>query len=54
MFKAKEIKTNKIIQVLSTYLDGYGKTWFLVWEKDGWRWRPANNYCPPNYELEKI
>ena len=49
MFKVKEIKTEKIIQVLDAWCDEYGKTWFLIWYADGWRWRPADNYCPPNY-----
>ena len=49
MFKVKEIKTQKIIQVLDAYCDEYGKAWFLIWENDGWRWRPAESYVPPNY-----
>lgn len=48
MFKVKEIKTNEIISVLSTYCDEFGKTWFLIW-KDKWIWRAAEKYCPPNY-----
>lgn len=47
MFKVKNIKTNKIIQVLDTYCDNYSKTWFLIWD-NGWCWRPASNFCPPN------
>ena len=53
MFKAKEIKTNQIVQILDTYCDEYGKTWFLIWENDGWRWRAASAYCPPNYNPKK-
>lgn len=49
MFKAKNIKTDEIVQVLEAYCDEYGKTWFLLWVKDGWRWRAANDFCPPNY-----
>lgn len=53
MFKVKRIRTDEIIQVLDTYLDEYGGTWFLIWENDGWRWRPANNFCPPNYKQKE-
>ena len=49
LFKVKEAKTSKIIQVLDTYCDEYGKTWFLIWN-DKWVWRPADNFYPPNYE----
>ena len=31
MFKVKNKITNEITQVLDTYCDEYGKTWFLVW-----------------------
>ena len=48
MFKVKDIKTEEIITVLDTYCDGYGKTWFLIWN-DKWVWRAAEKYCPPNY-----
>ena len=53
MFKVKNVKTNEIIQVLSTYCDEYGKAWFLIWENDGWRWRAADKFCPPNYVSKK-
>lgn len=53
MFKVKNIKTNEIIPVLSAYCDDFGKSWFLFWEHDAWRWRPADNFCPPNYEPKK-
>lgn len=49
MFKVKNIETNKIVQVLDTYLDEWANTYFLIWENDGWRWRPARNFVPPNY-----
>lgn len=49
MFKVKNIKTNEIVQVLDTYCDEYGKTWFLLWINDGWRWRAANDFVPPNF-----
>lgn len=53
MFKVKNVKTNDIVQVLSTYCDEYGKAWFLIWENDGWRWRAADKFCPPNYVPKK-
>ena len=53
MFKVKEIKTQKIYQVLDTYCDDYGKAFFLIWENEGWRWRPADNFVPPNYKKLK-
>lgn len=55
MFKVKRKKDNKIFQVLDTMIDvNFGNTFFLIWENDGWRWRPANNYVPPNYEIGLI
>ena len=53
MFKVKNKKTNEIIQVLATHCDEYGKAWFLIWERDAFRWRPSDNFVPPNYELKK-
>ena len=50
MFKVKNKLTNEIIQVLDAYCDEYGGAWFLIWANDGWRWRAANNFVPPNYE----
>lgn len=49
MFKVKNKKTKIILQVLDVYCDDYGKAWFLIWD-DGWKWRPADNYVPPNYK----
>ena len=47
------IKTKEIIQVLDTMVDDvYGVTFFLIWENNGWRWRDAKNFVPPNYETE--
>ena len=51
MFKVRNKKTNMIVQVLDAYPDEYGKSWFLIWENNGWRWRPADNFVPPNYNL---
>lgn len=50
MFKVKSKKKDEIIQVLSAHCDEYGKTWFLIWENNGWRWRAANDFVPPNYQ----
>lgn len=52
MFKAKRKSTGEILQVLDVYLSDIGATFFLVWENDGWRWRPADSFVPPNYEKE--
>lgn len=49
MFKVKSKKTGEIVQVLDAHCDEYGKTWFLLWIKDGWKWRAAGDYVPPNY-----
>ena len=54
MFKVKRKKDSKIFQVLATSINEvYGNTFFLVWENDGWRWRSADNYVPPNYNFEE-
>ena len=54
MFKVKRIKDGEIFQVLDTYIDDvYGITYFFLWDNDGWRWRAAKNFCPPNYEVKK-
>ena len=50
MFKAKYIQTNEIMQVLDTYCDDYGKTWFLIWSGSKWSWRAADGFVPPNYQ----
>ena len=50
MFKVKKITTNEIVQVLDTYLDEYANTYFLIWENENWRWRPARLFVPPNYQ----
>ena len=48
MFKVKSVKTGEITTALSAFCDEFGGAWFLFWENDGWRWRPADNFCPPN------
>lgn len=54
MFRARDKVTKNIVQVLDTMIDEiYGVTFFLIWENNGWRWRPAKNYIPPNYALEE-
>lgn len=53
MFKAKRRETNEIVVVLDSYFDLLSKgTWFLIWENNGWRWRPADRYVPPNVEVK--
>ncbi len=50
MFKVKRKETGKICLVLDTFFDPmFHTTYFLIWESDGWRWRPADKYVPPNY-----
>lgn len=52
MFNVKRITDEKIFQVLDTYLDlQFQTTYFLIWENDGWRWRNAKNFIPPNIEV---
>ena len=54
MFKVKRRLTGEIHTVLDVYVeDVHGVTFFLIWENDGWRWRPADNFVPPNYNNEK-
>lgn len=53
MFKVKNKDTGAISTVLDVYLDNiFATTFFLIWENDGWRWRNAENYVPPNYEVK--
>lgn len=52
MFKAQHKTNKKIYTILDTYLDEtYPVTYFLVYENDNWRWRPATNFIPYEYEL---
>ena len=54
MFNAKQKSTGEILQVLSVFTPPeLDVTYFFVWENNGWRWRPANSFVPPNYEIEK-
>jgi hypothetical protein len=53
MFKAKRKSTGEIHQILSVYTDSeINVTFFLIWENDDWRWRPASSFVPPNYEIK--
>lgn len=53
MFNVKRIDNGKIYQVLDTYFnDKYTLTFFLIWDNNGWRWRPADKFVPPNYEVK--
>lgn len=54
MFKVKRKNNQQTYQVLDTYLDlTLQQTYFLIWENDNWRWRPADKFVPPNYKKEK-
>lgn len=54
MFKAKRIDTGKVYTVLDTYFDDlFHYTYFLVWDNNGWRWREARMFVPPNVEIEE-
>jgi len=53
MFNAKRIDTGEIFQVLDTHFDElFHVTYFLVWDNNGWRWRPAYKFVPPNVEVK--
>lgn len=53
MFKVKKISNKQIYQVLDTWFDSqFNQTYFLIWENNGWRWRPAKNFVPPGVKLE--
>lgn len=53
MFKAKRKDTGKIYTVLDTYFDDmFHYTYFLVWDNNGWRWREARMFVPPNIEVD--
>ena len=55
MFKAKRIDTGEIETILAVnYYDALQQTYFLVWANNGWRWRPAHKYVPPNVNIETI
>lgn len=51
MFKVKKKGTEEVFQVLDTYCEQpFHYTYFLVWENNGWRWRPADKFVPPNWK----
>lgn len=55
MFKVKRIDTGEIQTVLSVEFDNiFHQTHFLVWDNNGWRWRPATKYVPPNVNPNEI
>ena len=54
MFKVKRKDTGKIYQVLDTHCEQpFHFTYFLVWDNNGWRWRPADKFVPPNWKGDK-
>lgn len=51
MFKVRRKGMKEIVQVLDvTVIDPMGVSYFFIWENDGWRWRSADNFVPPNYK----
>ena len=53
MFKVKHKETNQIYQVLDVWFDEIlHQTYFLIWDNNGWRWRPARKFVPPNMEVK--
>lgn len=51
MFKVRKKGTEEIVTVLDTYLEDItAVTFFLIWDNNAWRWRPADNFVPPNYK----
>ena len=55
MFKAKRIDTGEIQTILDVFYDEqYHMTYFFVWQNNGWRWRPATKYVPPNVDISKV
>ena len=55
MFKAKRIDTEEIQTILAVEFNTeFHQTYFLIWENDAWRWRPAHKYCPPNVNPREI
>ena len=53
MFKAKRKDTGIIYQVLDTWFDDlFHITYFLIWDNNGWRWRPADKFVPPSVEVK--
>lgn len=55
MFKVKKIDNNQIYTVLSVYCENtFHQTYFLIWENNGWRWRPADKFIPPALDIKNI
>lgn len=55
MFKAKRIDTEEVQIVLSVFYDyDFHQTYFLVWDNNGWRWRPAHKYVPPGVDVKDV
>lgn len=55
MFKAKRIDSGAIETVLAViHDDTFHQTYFFVWANNGWRWRPAHKYVPPNVNPDDI
>lgn len=54
MFNAKRKSTGEIHQILDVFTDSeLNVTYFLIWENNDWRWRPASGFVPPNVNIDK-
>ena len=54
MFNAKRKSTGEIHQILDVFTDNeLNVTYFLIWENNDWRWRPASRFVPPNVNIDK-
>lgn len=53
MFNVRDKKSEKLYQILGTHCDEYGKAWFLIWKDEAFRWRPSDNFVPPNYIIKR-
>ena len=54
MFNAKRKSTGEIYQILDVFTDNeLNVTYFLIWENNDWRWRPASSFVPPNINIDK-
>lgn len=55
MFKAKRIDNGEIEVILAVnFNEEFHQTYFMVWANNGWRWRPAHKYIPPNINVEDV
>ena len=51
MFNARHKQRSIIYQILVVRFDEmYNKTYFLIWDKNKWKWIDSEEFCPPNYD----